>query len=138
MLSRGSSLCQSVSQEALALPLAGTGELIVVPDAVTASSPLYAQTMAETSGWTDVPLGNRESDSQPRYNRLFPARHHELRNNTILVASFCVLLIATFTMCMYQRQVRRTSEAADLLQTLSWLCPRSTTYPSLYMSSSSA
>ncbi|KAI4845905.1 hypothetical protein E4T44_05356 [Aureobasidium sp. EXF-8845] len=85
---RSSPSHSAISREALALPLADTDTLILVPDAVVTRSPLCTQTDAECA----EPL----QDQTPRlipHRRRKHHRHIEIRNTSIMTGTLCILLI---------------------------------------------
>jgi hypothetical protein len=78
----------------LALPLADTDTLILVPDAVVTRSPLCTQTNAECA----EPL----QDQTPRlvpHRRRKSHRNIEIRNTSIMTGTLCILLIVALSIC---------------------------------------
>ncbi|KAI4747659.1 hypothetical protein E4T50_02054 [Aureobasidium sp. EXF-12298] len=96
-LSRRCSLSQSsiISREALALPLADTDTLILVPDAVANRSPLCTQTNAEC---TEVPETQTRQQRPSSRRRRKCRRCVEIRNTSIMTGILCVLLIVALSM----------------------------------------
>lgn len=89
--------CSSViSREALALPLANTDTLVLVPDAVANRSPLCTQTDAEcTETLQPQTQQHRPTSSRRRKGR----RYVEIRNTSIMTGILCVLLVVALSMC---------------------------------------
>ncbi|CAD0101153.1 unnamed protein product, partial [Aureobasidium mustum] len=100
VLSRRSSVSQSgVSREALALPLANTDTLILVPDAVANRSPLSTQTNAEGAEMTESQTRQRPAEPRPTSRRRRMCRQHrEIRNTSIMTGILCVLLVIALSM----------------------------------------
>ncbi|KEQ59300.1 uncharacterized protein M437DRAFT_57476 [Aureobasidium melanogenum CBS 110374] len=92
VLSRRSSLSQSgISREALALPLADTDTLILVPEAVA---------NAEVAEVAESPTPQRQAEPRPTSRRRRKSRRHrEIRNTSIMTGILCVLLVAALSMC---------------------------------------
>jgi hypothetical protein len=124
VLSHRSSLSQSViSREALALPLADTDTLILVPDAVTTRSPLCTQTNAESAEVPEI------------HPRLIPRRrrkcrrHVEIRNTSIMTGILSILLIVALSICACTILMSSQKTQANMQKTWQWLSPESTIYP---------
>lgn len=89
--------CSSViSREALALPLANTDTLVLVPDAVANRSPLCTQTDAECPEVSETQTPQRTAVSRRRRKG---RRYVEIRNTSIMTGILCVLLVVALSMC---------------------------------------
>ncbi|KAG9795121.1 hypothetical protein KCU95_g3880, partial [Aureobasidium melanogenum] len=100
VLSRRSSLSQTgISREALALPLADTDTLVLVPDAVANRSPLSSQTNADGAEMSENQTRQRQAEARPTSRRRRKTRRHgEIRNTSIMTGTLCVLLVVTLSM----------------------------------------
>lgn len=84
----------------MALPLADTDTLILVPDAVANRSPLSAQANAEVAVVAESPTPQRQAEPRPTSRRRRKSRRHrEIRNTSIMTGILCVLLVAALSMC---------------------------------------
>ena len=96
--SRGSLGVSGIDQEALALPLASTDQLVVVPDAVAARPSTHAE--EQSSEMTVETRQRRARHRVHRHHRHSP-RYFELRRIVLMLSTLVVLIVTSLSTCKF-------------------------------------